>query len=68
VNQKEQFNIALGALQSGSPQKAAKLCDQGLEHFPGDANLLCLAAQTKIAQRKFDAAEPHIKTAMRLFP
>mgnify|MGYP001166290739 FL=1 len=68
MNQKEQFNIARSALQSGNAQKAARLCDQGLEHFPGDANLLCLAAQTKIAQRKFDAAEPHIKTAIKMFP
>jgi tetratricopeptide (TPR) repeat protein len=68
MEQKISFDTALSQLSSGNPQAAARLCAEGLEKYPGDANFLCLAAKANLALKKFDIAETYIEEAIRLFP
>lgn len=68
MDQKEQFEAALSKLGAGNAQAAAELCEQGLQSFPGDGNLLCLSARAHLAQRDFDQAERRVEEAIRLFP
>lgn len=68
ANQQKQYEEALSQLQSGNAQMAAELCELGLGRYPGDANLLCLAARANIALRNFPTAEKRIEEAIRLFP
>ena len=68
MEQKNTFDAALSELTSGNPDAAAELCANGLKQYPGDANLLCLAAKANLALKKFDLAETHSEEAIRLFP
>lgn len=68
MDQKEQFSNALAKLGAGNAPAAAELCEQGLQSFPGDANLLCLSARAHLAQRKVELAGQRIEEAIRLFP
>jgi len=68
VDQKETYDEALLQLSSGKPQAAAEICAAGLTQYPGDGNLLCLAAKTNLALKHFDLAESQCEEAIRLFP
>ncbi len=43
-------------------------CEAALKDFPGDANLMCLAAKANLVLRHFDDARRLIDEAVRLFP
>lgn len=44
------------------------MCRQGLLRFPGDANLMCLAAKANLTLRRFDESKAFAEEAVRLFP
>ena len=66
--QKNQFEMALSHLRSGNAEMAAELCELNLQKFPGDADLLCLAARANFALGRFSLAHSRIEEAIRLFP
>ena len=66
--QKSLFESALSHLRSGNAEMAAELCELNLQKYPGDANLLCLAARANIALRRFSLAHARIEEAIVLFP
>ncbi len=68
MDPKVQFDAALRQLRAGNAGKAAELCTSSLEAFPGDANFLVLSARSHIALRDFDAAQPAVEEAVRLYP
>jgi tetratricopeptide (TPR) repeat protein len=43
-------------------------CEAALKDYPGDANLMCLAAKANLVLRHFDDARRLIDEAVRLFP
>ena len=47
---------------------ASKLCQEGLDKYPDDANILCLAGEALIALKQFDEARSHIEKARSLYP
>ncbi len=53
-------------LRAGEPERAVQLCLNLLKHFPNDVNILCLAAQSLIALRRFDEARMHIEKTLEL--
>lgn len=55
-------------LRSGDARMALNHCNDGLQQFPGDANLLCLSARAHLALRKFDEAQVQLQNAIRLYP
>lgn len=48
------------------PLTALAVCIEGLEHYPDNANLLCMAAKCCISQRYVDEARLYINKAMSL--
>lgn len=68
LNQQQRFNRALMYLRSGDAESAAEVCERSLRKFPGDANLLCLAAKASLALRQFDTVKLRLEEAIRLFP
>ena len=68
LNQRQRFDRASMYLRSGNAQAAAEVCEQSLEKFPGDANLLCLLAKANLALRRFGEVRSHLEEAIRLFP
>ncbi|MFQ6006852.1 MAG: tetratricopeptide repeat protein, partial [Woeseia sp.] len=68
LEQKDCFDQALGSLKSGDAKTAASVCDAGLKAFPGDGNLLCLAAKANLALKRFIQARDFIEEAIRLYP
>jgi tetratricopeptide (TPR) repeat protein len=66
--QREIFDRAVAQLRSRDADAAAATCEQGLRDFPGDANLLCVAAQANLALRRFAESRRHAEEALRLFP
>ena len=55
-------------LRAGNAAGAASACNKALKTYPGDANLLCLAARAELAQGKFDEAKRFLEEAMRQHP
>lgn len=55
-------------MRAGNFADAASVCDAALKGYPGDANLLVLAARAKLALQKFDQAKQHLEEAIRLYP
>ncbi|MFT5710354.1 MAG: tetratricopeptide (TPR) repeat protein [Halioglobus sp.] len=55
-------------LRAGEPEGAVSLCLNLLKHFPNDVNILCLAAQSLIALRRFDESRMHIEKTLELQP
>jgi len=47
---------------------AIQVCEKGLRSFPGDANILCLAAKANLALRQFGESQARAEEAIRLFP
>ena len=60
------FNDASAALRAGEFAVADKLSTSALREFPGDANLLCLGARARFAQRDLGGAKKHLDEAIRL--
>ncbi len=68
MKQEELFSAALSHLRSGNAREAARLCDQSLQQYPGDANFLCLAGKANLVLRNFGVAERRVEEAINLFP
>ena len=66
--QKKHFENALSHLQAGNADMAAEMCEQILEKYPSDANLLCLSARANIALKKFALAKSRVEEAIRMHP
>ncbi len=62
------FDEALASLRAADPDSAAKICAGGLQQFPDDANLICLAARANLALRQFTLAEQLVERALRAHP
>jgi Flp pilus assembly protein TadD len=62
------FNQALQHLRQGEPLLAHQLCDQGLNQYPNDANILCLNAQALIAAKNLEAAHSNVSKALKTHP
>ena len=65
---KDQFDEALAHLRAGDSVAAAAVCDEALNAYPRDANLLCLAARVHLSLQQFDVAQRHLDDAVRLHP
>jgi tetratricopeptide (TPR) repeat protein len=68
AHQKQSFDDAISRLRAGDHAAAARLCEEALQHFPDDANTMCLAAKAYLALRRFDLAQRHVGEALRRFP
>ena len=66
--QRDHFERALGQFQSGNPGDAVSICDKALVEFPGDANLLCLAAKAHLVMKNLADAERLTTEALRQQP
>ncbi len=55
-------------LRAGDAAGAARACERGLEAFPDDGNLLCLAAKASLALRRFGRARRHVDEALARYP
>jgi tetratricopeptide (TPR) repeat protein len=55
-------------LRSGDARMAENQCREGLQKYPGDANLMCLSARANIAMRKLREARTQLEDIIRLFP
>ena len=62
------FDEALGHLRAGDSVGAASVCEEALTEYPGDANLLCLAARANLVLGNVDGAKRHLDEAVRLYP
>lgn len=58
----------MAKLRAGNPDLAAAVCKQALLEFPGDANLLCLAARVELAMRNFNKAKKILEEVTRAHP
>lgn len=68
MKQEQQFNVALAELRSGNAAEAARLCEQSLQQYPGDANFMCLSGRANLVLGKFGVAEKCVEEAIKLFP
>lgn len=68
MQQREIFERAQAQLRSGDADAAARICEQALREFPGDANILCIAARASLALRQFEESGRRAEEAIRLFP
>lgn len=66
--QKTLFDEAFGHLKAGNPERALEACMRGIDLFPGDANIFCLAGQCLITLKRFADAREHINAALTKFP
>ena len=55
-------------LRQGDPLLAHQLCDQGLNQYPNDANILCLNAQALIAAKNLEAAHACVSKVLKTHP
>ena len=55
-------------MRAGNAAGAANTCSSALKDYPGDANLLCLAAKANLVLRKFDDSKRLLDEAVRLHP
>ena len=62
------FDRAVAQLRGGDAALASSICLEGLDLYPDDANILCLAGQSLIALKRFDEARGHIEKAKTLHP
>jgi len=62
------FDQALANLRAGAAADAATVCTEALKKFPGDANLMCLAARAEIALGNFDKAGKFLEEVVRRHP
>jgi tetratricopeptide (TPR) repeat protein len=68
TRQREIFDRAQALLRSGDAVSAAGICEEALKEFPGDANLLCVAARASLALRRFEESGKRAEEAIRLHP
>ncbi|HSD68720.1 MAG TPA: tetratricopeptide repeat protein, partial [Woeseiaceae bacterium] len=68
TRQREIFDRAQARLRSGDALAAADICDEALRKFPGDANILCVAARASLVLRRFDESARRAEEAVRRFP
>jgi tetratricopeptide (TPR) repeat protein len=62
------FDRAQARLRSGDAEAAASICDEALQEFPDDANILCVAAQAGLILRRFEQGKSRAEEAIRLVP
>ena len=55
-------------MRAGDFGDAASVCEQALQIFPGDANLLCLAARADLALGNFNKARQILENVTRMHP
>ena len=55
-------------LRAGNAADAASACNKALKMYPGDANLLCLAARAELVLGKFNEARRYLSEAVNLHP
>ena len=55
-------------MRNSNAELAVQTCLEGIKQYPDDASILCLAGQSLIALKRFDAARGHINKAMSLHP
>jgi tetratricopeptide (TPR) repeat protein len=66
--QREIFEQVQVRLRQRDLDGALTLAEQGLQQFPADANLMCLAARAGVGLERLDEARVHANNAIRLFP
>jgi tetratricopeptide (TPR) repeat protein len=66
--QRERFEQALGHFNAGKAVDAISVCEAALGDYPGDANLMCLAAKANLTLRRIDVAKQLINEAVRKHP
>lgn len=62
------FDQALALFKAGKAKDAATASEAALKEYPGDANLLCLAARANLILKRLDQAGVHIDKAIQLHP
>ena len=62
------YRQAVTHLRNGNARMAIELCEKSLRSFPGDANILCLAAKANLVLRQFGESQARAEEAIRLFP
>jgi tetratricopeptide (TPR) repeat protein len=62
------FNRASTELRSGNSEQGASIALEGLEQYPRDPHLLCLAGRALISLKRPEEAVAHIKKALKLHP
>ena len=62
------FSRALAHLRGGDANRAASVCLEGLEQYPNDANILCLAGKSLLVLKRFPEARIQIEKASTLYP
>jgi len=67
-DQRKVFQEALSKMRSGDMPGAADICQRGLERFPSDANLMCLAARANLAQKRFPETRDYVEKALHEHP
>jgi tetratricopeptide (TPR) repeat protein len=68
VSQQAAFRQAAALLKRGEAAAAAAACEQSLAAFPGDGNLMCLAARANLALGQFDRARQQVDDALARYP
>ena len=66
--QRNRYEHALARFKAGNAADAVSACDAALTDYPGDANLMCLAAKANLVLRRFDDAKRLIDEALRQQP
>lgn len=66
--QRDRYEQALDHFNAGNAVGAVAACELALKDYPGDANLMCLAAKASLTLRRFDDAKRLIDEAVRLHP
>ncbi len=62
------FQRAVASLRGGDAEVAARISLEGLQQYPDDANLLCIAARALIALGRLDEARMHAQRAQTEYP
>ncbi|RLA33449.1 MAG: hypothetical protein DRR11_05480 [Gammaproteobacteria bacterium] len=68
TDSQEFYRRAVAHLRSGNARMSIEVCEKSLRSFPGDANILCLAAKANLALRQFGESQARAEEAIRLFP
>ena len=62
------FDQAFALFKAGKTKDAATASEAALKKYPGDANLLCLAARANLILKRLDQAGIHIEKAIQQNP
>lgn len=66
--QRNLYEQALGQFKTGNAANTVTACEAALRDYPGDANLLCLAAKANLTLQHFGEARRLIERALRQHP